>query len=264
METYFIETAGCVIKVNFLAIEEPFVREKEFIKRIKVYYQGFISSDPQEYNAEVTVTYKDSFKVVQNTKFKEYYVNLYQQITQKKYLTYYHLSDEQFYIVIRSILQVILKKSIMMHGSAININNKAYIFLGESGAGKSTTMKIFSKKYPPLADDSFIIQKNGSKFIFYSTPAVETNAWFNKTHLPLEIGGFFFLRKAQRHQIQKVSNKSQVIQLLFKQFFTNKATLSNQSKIILEISKQLNDFYILDFSLQKEAELIALIEDIHG
>lgn len=48
-----------------------------------------------------------------------------------------------------------------IHGSAIQVNGKAVIFAGNSGAGKSTTASFFVKKgYGFVADDICIFKKN--------------------------------------------------------------------------------------------------------
>lgn len=46
------------------------------------------------------------------------------------------------------------RKILPLHGSAIAIDGKAYAFVGDSGAGKSTTAAIFLERgYPLLSDD---------------------------------------------------------------------------------------------------------------
>ena len=46
------------------------------------------------------------------------------------------------------------RRILPLHGSAIAIDGKAYVFIGESGAGKSTIASSFMKKgYQLLSDD---------------------------------------------------------------------------------------------------------------
>ncbi len=50
---------------------------------------------------------------------------------------------------------------LVLHGSAILVNNKAVIFSGNSGAGKSTTAAMFAKKgYCVLTDDMIAIKSD--------------------------------------------------------------------------------------------------------
>ncbi len=59
----------------------------------------------------------------------------------------------------------------LIHGCGISINNKAVIFLGKSGAGKTTIAKFCKNaKYKILSDETLLIWKNGSHYMVQGTP----------------------------------------------------------------------------------------------
>ncbi|MCY8938727.1 aldolase [Peribacillus frigoritolerans] len=65
------------------------------------------------------------------------------------------------------------KKVLPLHGSAIDINGKAYAFIGESGAGKSTLAAAFLKEGFQLLSDDVIpvsLSKDNKPFITPSYP----------------------------------------------------------------------------------------------
>ncbi|MCP1092525.1 aldolase [Bacillaceae bacterium OS4b] len=65
------------------------------------------------------------------------------------------------------------KKVLPLHGSAIEINGKAYAFIGESGAGKSTLAAAFLKEGFQLLSDDVIpvsLSKDNEPFITPSYP----------------------------------------------------------------------------------------------
>jgi hypothetical protein len=58
-------------------------------------------------------------------------------------------------------IYLFLNGSFMLHGGAVMIKNKAHVFLGKPGAGKSTTVAAFAKAgFEIMADDMVVIKLN--------------------------------------------------------------------------------------------------------
>lgn len=56
------------------------------------------------------------------------------------------------------------KKMLVFHASTININDKAVLFCGDSGLGKSTISETLVKQgYKKLSDDMSVIYYNNEK-----------------------------------------------------------------------------------------------------
>ncbi|GAB2560441.1 serine kinase [Spirosoma areae] len=68
------------------------------------------------------------------------------------------------------------KNYFLLHGSAIRLHGKGIIFLGEPGAGKSTTVAAFAQKdIPVLSDDMVCIRldETGQPFLIPSFPQIK-------------------------------------------------------------------------------------------
>lgn len=81
--------------------------------------------------------------------------------------------------IIYGFLQVLIiyymakyKLGIVTHSAGIRDKNSGYLFIGKSGAGKSTTARIWDMhaKVKVLNDDRVIIRKKGRRFFIYGTP----------------------------------------------------------------------------------------------
>lgn len=71
-------------------------------------------------------------------------------------------------------------KGFILRSSAANFNEKAYLFLGKSGAGKFTIMKLLNGKYSALADDDVIVKKESYNYYLYQSPFLEKEWWIKK------------------------------------------------------------------------------------
>lgn len=80
----------------------------------------------------------------------------------------------------------------MIHASGVVIGNKAYLFVGKSGEGKSTAAKLAGGKI--LADDRSIFRIVGRKVYIYCSPFPEANP-FPKQNSRYELGAIFLLKK---------------------------------------------------------------------
>jgi len=64
----------------------------------------------------------------------------------------------------------------LLHGSAIQVNNEGVVFLGEPGAGKSTTVAAFAQKGVSVINDDMVcilISEAGQPFLIPSFPQIK-------------------------------------------------------------------------------------------
>ena len=84
------------------------------------------------------------------------------------------LSIRQLTLFLYHIIPTILhhRKCFLLHGSAIAFNGRGYIFMGNSGVGKSTTVSsIINTRYKFLTDDICLIKYHDEKpYIHTSSP----------------------------------------------------------------------------------------------
>jgi len=108
-------------------------------------------------------------------------------------------------------------RGLLFHACGIDDNGKGYLFLGNSGDGKSTTAKLcFDHGLTVLNDDRIIVRQKKGKFWMYGTP------WHGdfKEHssLGVPIAKLFFLRHGKKNSGQAKSGAEAVSMLLARSF----------------------------------------------
>lgn len=119
--------------------------------------------------------------------------------------------DDGFYNFLRWLLpnELVLKNQILVHSGAVRVNELGFMFLGHSGAGKSTTCTNLHNSIDAevLNDDMNIIQiKEGDIFI---KPAAMGGVFpCDKKHLetPVKLKNIFWLKQDQENKIEKYND----------------------------------------------------------
>jgi len=262
MDSIYLKIAGFVIKLELKGYKGGKPVQDFFKKILSKYLAGFVinSSKVEDYCIEIIE--KPHFEFLFEINLDKNYLFLYESISPKRIRTFYYISYQQIQIIIRSICQKLLvkNKGLMVHASASLIDGKAYIFLGQSGAGKSTIVKILSAKYHPLADDMLIVKLEDGKPYLYQVPFVERNFIQNKNLERYEIGGFYFLQKSLIQKQELVENKEEIIQRFIEQLFSEEEDKTMQIDSLFELISIFNNFNYLYFSLKRQKELMELIK----
>ena len=106
--------------------------------------------------------------------------------------------------VYREICLCLLNKdAFVMHGAAVGVGAKAYIFTAKSGTGKSTHIalwkKILGDKVYVINGDKPILRYVDDKLYVYGTPWCGKEMW--QTNTRAELGGICFLERANENKI---------------------------------------------------------------
>lgn len=262
-ELVYLKIAGFVIQIRFFLTDENLSYEEGFIDKVKDYYQAFLLNKKQlKSDYIVEVVYEHSFRVIINKSKKDTFIHFYKQLNKKRIRTFYHLSGSQLQILIRKITHDLLveAKGFILHASASRVRRSAVLFLGESGAGKSTTMKILSSKFHPLGDDSIIIKKEKTSFYCYCSSAHERNDWFFKSYEKNKLRAICFIKKSDKTSKVKIISKQEAIRMMGKQMFSEKEDVSKQMENLVYFVQGFNHFYNLEISLNQKEELMKLME----
>jgi hypothetical protein len=137
---------------------------------------------------------------------------------------------------------------LVLHASAVNINNEAIAFIGNKGYGKSTTAMTFYKEgYQIVADDYIMIKfENGLPFVYPGFPSLRLS---------------YKSRKYGDFSLEKVFYKNREIEKIYvptkNNFSLNKLPL--KKLYVLKRGKYLK---ISDIELQDS--LIKLVENTFG
>jgi hypothetical protein len=108
-------------------------------------------------------------------------------------------------------------RGLLFHACGIDDGERGYLFLGNSGDGKSTTAKLwFDQGITVLNDDRIIVRENKGKLWMYGTP------WHGdfKEHSShgLRIRKLFFLRQGRKNSSRVKSGAEAVSMLLARSF----------------------------------------------
>lgn len=244
--TYYINTAGFILEFVFHKSEYQLYRKK-FIENILFTLQRFIiKKTPAVYTIDfVDLKTPDILLKKDNS----IYIKSCKKVDTQKAEIYYHVQSGEFNLLLRDIIEDLLSRNhgFLFHASASYINGKAVIFLGSSGAGKSTIISLLQKQFNPLGDDSVIITNRNGVYAFYSTPFMDKQL-IEKRAQNYPLGKLLFLEKSTKCGIDKINNYGTVMSSLLKHLIVKKSHLPRQTKRLLRFVKTHKQFYRLSFT----------------
>jgi len=136
------------------------------------------------------------------------------------------------------------KKGLLLHCAGIIKDNRAYLFIGPSGAGKTTVVKK-SKNFSLLSDDMVGIRKVGKEFIAVATPWGSYQGEFLQTNkLSSPIGFIYFLKKDKKMFLRKISPAKAIVMVLLQNsiFCLKKRAIDSEIRLIFSL---LDNFFRL-------------------
>jgi hypothetical protein len=226
----YLSIAGFNFEVVFN--ETEYLHSKNlFIHDFIRSFKGFICTDTSvEIHFKIYIYQKNEAQIYQNN--KENFIEFFSTISARNELTtYYTISIQQFSLLLRYSLQVLLKdKGFFMHGACSIFDNQATLFLGESGKGKSTILKLTKNFTTPFADDIFIIREIEGHFKCFQSPIFDKQDWIKKQLTGYPIRSIFFLEHSnyfgieglKREEILEVGLKQVVYNISTRKFYLDK------------------------------------------
>ncbi len=261
MKETYLRIANYTIKVCFFKTGPPFLYKIR--GDILRFYRNFIlPKKPKKIDYEIDFVDRQEFFILK--KGPIYLTNLYEDCGNNRIITFYQISLIHFSVILRKIMSLLLKKDgFILHAASSFIKNRAILFVGEAGSGKSTAMQLFKKKYRPLADDHVILKKEGGSFHFYQTPFFETNqSLIKKSNRRFVLGKVFFVKKSKTFYLKKIISKSLALRLVMEQLWIDVEYSKEQTKAVFYFVSHFSDFYYLYFA-KKSNKLIDLIAKLH-
>lgn len=148
---------------------------------------------------------------------------------------------------------------ILVHGSVLEIDGKAYMFSAPSGTGKSTHAKLwrdcFGDRVTMINDDKPLIKFREDGIYAYGTP------WDGKHHLSTnmkaKLAGICFLHQAKENHIEKAT-KENAVKHLMNQVYRPRDIMA-MSKTLEYVDKIVNEIpiYEMGCNISKEAAAVA-------
>jgi len=208
LKEFHLGIAGFRIVFNFRLENKSY---SQAISSIMRYFMPFvIEKKVDTINYTVEFISRDIHRAADNTQSiiikNDTYIKLCSSDVSKKVLTVlFPVGIYGIELVLRMIFFELLPRthSFCIHASAvISPSGGAYLFLGNSGAGKSTIIHMIGKSFKPLFDDIGFIKKRGSEYYLYVSPYKEKNT-YEKTPKSFLIEKIFFPVKSKHFLIQR-------------------------------------------------------------
>ena len=176
--------------------------------------------------------------------------------------------------IIYDFLQVLMinyfaqrKQGIFTHSIGVkDLNGKGLLFAGKSGAGKSTTARLWHKhsKAMVLNDDRIIARKIKGKFFIYGAPWHGDFNDYLESHIEsAQVAKLFFIYHSPKNTVKKISQK-QAFNLLYPALFPtfwDKGCLENIASFCHDLIKTVpcfslgfvNDKRVIEFVRKVDA-----------
>jgi len=157
------------------------------------------------------------------------------------------------------------KEACFIHGAALVKDNKGFLFLGDSGAGKSSLARV-TEGAIVFSDDSPILSRRNGDYQVYSSPyhQMDPSKGLNKEAIGQSAGveGLYFLFKDERLYLDEVPREEAVSRII-KRYIHFFPYLSARAKsvlfdLVLELCHRLT-IHNLHFRLDQD--VWGLIED---
>ena len=148
---------------------------------------------------------------------------------------------------------------LLMHGSAICVDERAYIFTAKSGTGKSTHAgfwrELFKERAFMINDDKPLLKAGDNGIMVYGTPWNGKHGLGRNACAPLE--AIAYLKRAQENRAERMS-AAEAYPVLVQQSYSSRDTETMRK--ILDIQKRIIQsvpFYRLWCNMEPEAAYTA-------
>jgi len=165
----------------------------------------------------------------------------------------YMESAAQFYT------QLLRYEGFYLHSSAVILDNRAYLFSGHSGAGKSTHTRLWQQCYGEDAriinDDKPAIRFVDGRWIAYGTPWCGKDGINENANAP--VGGVCFLKKSDHNVIRRMSSQ-EAIQNILAQTIHRFNKLENLDLLLRLLDRFVTEIPIYELENRPEPEAARL------
>ncbi|MDD2590002.1 MAG: hypothetical protein PHO13_04355 [Fermentimonas sp.] len=157
------------------------------------------------------------------------------------------------------------KKTLKIHGSVIEKNGKALVFLGKSGTGKSTHSRLWQQFVPGctlLNDDEPLIRvmDNGIVRVFGAPWSGSTPCYRNDS---AEVSAFVHLYQSTENKLTKITGLK-AFTSLFQSCSVMRSSTKNRDQIISIVNDILDRIPVYRLENRPDREAVSLTETLIG
>lgn len=233
-----VTIAGFIIRLklegfNKKNIENNFITLRNYFKHYIIKRTG---SDVFDYCLKIVEPTGDD--LIFKKSRANFYLKLFTEVSKTKGVCTSNLTSFQFDLIMRCIIQSLLTRNdgIFLHASANLVRNKATLFTGPTGAGKSTISNLLSKRFTKLEDDLCVVRKINNKYFFYQTPFLGKNRKSKKLSESYQVERIFIIHQNVQNKLTKLRNSNLIIKSLLKQVIGEPNKSGYYSRILFELS----------------------------
>lgn len=154
---------------------------------------------------------------------------------------------------------LLLHNGMMLHSSAVELDNKAYLFSGPCGAGKSTHTKmwknIFGESAQIFNDDKPALRRMEDKWYTYGTPWCGKDGINQNKKIPLV--GICFLKKGLSNSIRRLDAQEAISKVL-SQTINKFYKIENLDKVLHLVDQLVREIPIYELTNRPEPEAAIL------
>ena len=160
----------------------------------------------------------------------------------------------------RKIVEVLIDRGVLLfHGSAVEIDGKAYIFTAKSGTGKSTHAALLQKEFGDrvriINDDKPLIKLTDGGAVVYGTPWNGKHHRGANTSAPLK--AICILERGEKNSIEKCEKMAFVGEIFSQIYRPSEAFLMKRTLELAGELLSLASIYRLRCNMESEAARIS-------
>ncbi|MBP3587965.1 MAG: hypothetical protein J6J51_02925, partial [Clostridia bacterium] len=148
---------------------------------------------------------------------------------------------------------------LVLHASAVELHNRAYLFSGPCGMGKSTHTRLWQQTLGSAArvfnDDKPALRRMEDRWYAYGTP------WCGKDginiNMKVPLAGICFLKQSTENKIRRLSEKEAIAALLSQTLHRFRST-ENLDLLLGHIDKLVREIPIFELENRPEPEAAIL------
>jgi hypothetical protein len=154
-------------------------------------------------------------------------------------------------------------EGMLLHSCGVVVDGRGYVFVGASGAGKSTMAGLWAEydDVTVLGEECLILRRKGTDFWVYGTPWIG-ESW-RCSPLGAPIAGIYFIRHARRNVVTPLPAERAMEQLLSRSYLTSyePSSANKGLDLGLDLSTRVP---VYDFGFLPDKSAVRLIREGRG
>jgi MoaA/NifB/PqqE/SkfB family radical SAM enzyme len=153
------------------------------------------------------------------------------------------------------------RQGLYLHSCGVNFEGKGFLFAGNSGAGKSTTVTLLKGKSEILCDDRIIIRKAADGFRIYGTWSHGDVPDVSSSSAPLR--AVLFLNKSDKNYVTRIEDKKLIVKKLLNCLIRPFVTTDWWEKTLLLIEDISAAVPCYELYFDKSGRIVETLKDLH-